>query len=194
MTNLNVVFSLSNTMNYRAILGISLAAIFAVSILGSAYAVGHLTFDGVVIEQRGNNGALSVHIDTGGTIPEDPTSDFGWAVPANNGAGFLVIATHEGVGDDSTGQGPVTSRGQNQPNAYHTHFLTAAGGGPCGGSPHATSATNNEVGRLKIVDDIIWVKNIPKGFIDELTAAGTFSFTLDVRGGDLCIDVVNTFP
>ena len=177
----------------KTILGLSLAAVFAVSMLGSAYAGGHFGFDNVVIEQKGKAGALSVHIDTAGTIPPDPTSDFGWAVPTGNPGEFLVIATHEGVGDDSTGQGPDNSSGPNTLDAYHTHFLTAATTGPCDPSPHATSATNNEVGRLKIVDDKIWVTNIPRGFIDTLSASGTFSFTLDVRGGDLCIDIVNTF-
>ena len=173
-------------MKKSVILGTSFAAIFALSmILVPAYAGGHLTFEGVTITQQGNNGALSVHIDTGGLIPSNPGSDFGWAVPANNGAGFLVITTHGGIGDDSSGQPPL--------NAYHTHFLTADGGGPCAPSPHATSATINEVGRVKIMGDTIWVTNIPKGFINELTASGTFSFTLDIRG-DLCIDVVNIFP
>jgi len=170
----------------KVILGTSFAAIFAFSmILVPAFAGGHLTFDDVTITQQGNNGALSVHIDTGGTITSNPSSDFGWAVPANNGAGFLVIATHGGIGDDSSGQPPL--------NAYHTHFLTAAFSANCGG-PAATSATINQVGKLKIMDDTIWVTNIPKGFINQLTASGTFSFTLDVRGGDLCIDRVNTFP
>jgi len=168
----------------------TIVTIFAVSMtVIPALAAGHVFFDDVTITQQGKNGALSVHIDTKGMIPLDPSSDFGWAVPANSGGGFLVIATHGGVGDDSSGQTKKTL------SAYHTHFLTAEVSGPnCGTSPHATSATINEVGKLKIMDDEIWVTNIPKGHIDELTASGTFSFMLEAIDGDLCINVVNTVP
>ena len=135
----------------------------------------------IIVENNGKS--QSVHIDLKANVPAPGTADFGWAVATSKG--FLVITSHPGIGDDSTAQPPL--------NEYHTHYLTAAGGGPCGDSPHATSATKNEVGRLSIVDDVIWVKNVPRGLAGDLTETG-FSFMLDVRGGDLCIDIVKEFP
>ncbi len=173
-------------MNSKTILGISLAAVFAVSMLGSAYAVGHLVIDGIDVEKSGRNGVnQSVHIDVGATVPAPTGADYGWAVGTLNG-GFLVITSHPTIGDDSNAQPPL--------DAYHTHFLTAEVSGPnCGTDNHATFATKNEVGRLSIMDDMIWVKNVPRGLAGDLTETG-FSFTLSTSGGDLCITGVNTFP
>lgn len=149
--------------------------------LGSAYANGHLVIQDITVVNKGKS--QSVHLDLGLAIPDLPAGDFGWAVATSKG--FLVITSHPGIGDDSTAQPPLEE--------IHTHYLIAAGGGDCNPSPHATSATKNEVGRLSIMDDMIWVKNVPRGLAGDLTETG-FSFTLDVRGGDLCIDVVNEFP
>ena len=169
----------------KTILGLSLAAVFAVSMLGSAYAVGHLNITDISVEKSGRNGVnQSVHIDVAATVPAPTGADYGWAVITSNG--FLVITTHPNIGDDSTAQPPL--------DEYHTHFLTAEVSGPnCGTSPHATFATINEVGRLSIVDDMIWVKNVPRGLAGDLTGTG-FSFMLSTSGGDLCINGVNTFP
>lgn len=169
-------------MNSRAIWGISFAAIFAVTMISAAYASGHLTIDDIDVENPGNNGkAQSVHIDTGGTIPVPPDgTDYGWAVSTSNG-GFLVITSHPNIGDDSTGQPPLEE--------YHTHFLTADGGGPCDPLPHATFATKNEVGKLSIMGDKIWIENVPRGLTGDLIESG-FGFTLFPSGGDLCISPV----
>ena len=168
----------------KTILGLSLAAVFVVSMLGSAYAAGHLIITDISVEKSGRNGVnQSVHIDVAAPVPAPTGDDYGWAVVTSNG--FLVITSHPGIGDDSTAQPPL--------DEYHTHFLTAASGGPCTPAPHATFATINEVGRLSIVDDMIWVKNVPRGLAGDLTETG-FSFMLSISSGDLCINGVNTFP
>jgi len=168
-------------MNSRAIWGVSLAVIFAVSMISASYASGHLTIDSITVEKPGRNGVgQSVHIDVGGTIPVPPDgSDYGWAIDTTKG--FLVITSHPNIGDDSTAQPPLEE--------YHTHFLTAAGDGPCDPLPHATFATKNEVGKLSIMGDMIWVENVPRGLAGDLMESG-FGFTLFTDSGDLCIDPV----
>jgi len=168
------------SMNSRAIWGISIAAIFAVSMISAAYAVGHLLIDDITVEKPGRNGvAQSVHIEVSVDVPDPTGADYGWAVGTSKG--FLVITSHPNIGDDSTGQPPL--------NAYHTHFLTADSGGPCDPLPHATFATKNEVGKLSIMGDMIWVENVPRGLAGDLTESG-FGFTLFTSGGDLCINPV----
>ena len=172
-------------MNTKTILGLSLAAVFAVSILGSAYAGNHLVFgaNGITVENTGKS--QSVEIEIAVNVPSPTGFDYGWAVDSSNG-GFVIVTTHPNIGDDSIAQPPL--------DAYHTHFLTAEVSGPnCGTSPHATSATKNEVGRLSITGDTISVKNVPRGLAGDLAETG-FSFKLAVTGGDLCINIVNTIP
>ncbi len=177
-------------MNTKTIIGISLAAVFAVSMLGSAYAVGHLIFDdvdGIIVEKSGRNGVnQSVHITVSAGEPSPAGGNYGWAVGPTSNGGFLVITSHPGIGDDSTAQPPL--------DEYHTHYLTAEVSGPnCGTDNHATFATTNEVGRLSLMGDEIWVKNVPRGLVGDLPETG-FSFTLATSGGDLCITGVDTFP
>ncbi len=178
-------------MNNRAILGISLAAIFAVSMLGSAYANGHLGIESYTIVNKGKS--QSVHIELGAAIPDLPAGNFGWAVPTSND-GFLVIASHP-VADDSTAQPPNV---ESPSEKMHTHFLTAGSTNDCASGITPTFATKNEVGRLSINDDreTIWVKNVPRGLAGDLLATGAFGFTLtieDVNGDStdsLCINPV----
>ena len=178
-------------MNSRAIWGISIAAIFAVSMISAAYAGGHLLIDDITVEKPGRNGvAQSVHIEVSVNVPDPTGDDYGWAVETSKG--FLVITSHPNIGDDSTGQPPL--------NAYHTHFLTAGDNTDCDPSPAATFATPDEVGLLSIEDDMIWVKNVPRGLVGVLSEAG-FSFNLELRDGpddgdakSLCIDGVDEFP
>jgi len=116
MTNLNVVFSLSNTMNYRAILGISLAAVFAISmIMLPAYAGGHAVVTSATAEQKG--GSLKLSVTAGADIPRFPDAlansvlVFGYAW-ADLDTGDVVLATiHPTIGRDS----------HQNPDAWHPH-------------------------------------------------------------------------
>jgi len=180
-------------MNTKTIMGISLATVFAVSMIAPAYAgvAGYFLIEDVVVEHSGNNGVnQSVHIDLGGDVPALPADpeNFGWAVVTDKG--FLVIASHP-VATDSTAQPPEEE--------MHTHFLTAdLNSDDCNSGAHATFATKNEVGRLSIMGDEIWVKNVPRGLAGDLQESA-FSFTLtfedlNTDGTDsLCINPVGTF-
>jgi len=102
-------------------LGISLAAVFAVSMIGTAFAGAHpawITPTEFSIEQKGNIAVLSV--TTGADIPKKP-DDF---VNANVVAGFawvdldsgeIVVTTiHPNFGRDS----------HQNPDAWHVHTAT----------------------------------------------------------------------
>ena len=179
-------------MNTKTILGLSFAVVFAASMLGSAYASGHLDITGITVEKSGRNGVnQSVHIDVSADVPAPDGGDYGWAVGPTSKGGFLVITSHPNIGDDSTGQHPPSDPASDE---YHTHYLTAEVSGPnCGTDNHATFATPNEVGILSIDGDQIWVENVPRGLAGNLPLTG-FSFTLSASGGDLCITGVDTFP
>jgi len=137
------------------------------------------------VEVKSDGSTQSVHIEVDDDVPKPTGDDYGWAVPTSSG-GFIVITTHPTIGDDSEAQPPD--------EAYHVHFLTAGGGGPCDPLPHATSATLAEPGELKIDDDKIWVTGIPvDGTIGNMAADGTFSFTLFISAPNLCINPVDAF-
>ncbi len=172
----------------KILLGIAFATVFAVSmIFPNVLADDENEF--LEIEKVKVKGQ-SVHIEVDDDVPVPPTGgDYGWAVPTSTG--FIVITTHPNIGGDSAGQEPPPA--SDSIEDYHTHFLTAAGSENCGG-PKATDASFEEVGLLMINGEKIWVTNIPAdssiGPTGDLQKKGAFGFTLEVRGGDLCIDIV----
>ena len=175
-------------MNARTMLGISFAAIFAVSMLVPNVLADDeeefLEIEEVKIESDGTT--QSVHIEVDDDVPVPPTGDdYGWAVPTSTG-GFIVITTHPNIGDDSEAQPPL--------DEYHSHFLTATSSADCGDLPAAASATDAEPGVLSIMDDMIWVTDIPvDATIGDMISDGTFSFTLFTSGNSLCINPVDSF-
>ena len=168
----------------KTILGLSLAAVFAVSMLGSVYASGHLTGFDISVENKGKS--QSVHIDLAAPIPELPAGNFGWALPTTdkNGdpKGFLVIASHPDA---------VDSNVQPPDEVMHTHFLTAGDTDDCTSGTTPTFASKNHVGKLSISEDrlSIWVTNIPRGSAGDLTGTG-FGFTLSFE--DLNLDEIES--
>jgi len=83
----------------KTILGLSLAAVFAVSMLGSAYAAGHLAVIDTTIS------GTDVWITTSFTVHSGAPNAYGYAVPLDNG-GFLVVATHPGADDSDRQKNP----------------------------------------------------------------------------------------
>lgn len=116
-------------MNSRAIGALSLAALFAVSmIMVPAYAGGHLGIMDTDIETKTNsnpknpNERIKVHIEVGADIPVDGSiSGFGYAILTESGNGaalslgkVLVLVTHLPI-DDSDHEDPTSG--------LHTHVL-----------------------------------------------------------------------
>jgi len=90
--------------NKKAILGISLAAVFAISLLGSAYASGHLTIEKASVDATPTE-IKKAKIETTGKIPTKGgfvgygvvTSSFVMPFPASGPADVVVATTHAGV-------------------------------------------------------------------------------------------------
>ena len=75
----------------KTILGLSLAAVFAVSMLGSAYAGNHLIFgaNGITVENTGKSQSVEIEISV--NVPSPTGADYGWAVDTSNGISNCVV-------------------------------------------------------------------------------------------------------
>ena len=99
----------------KTILGLSLAAVFAVSMLGSAYAGRHAVVTSATADEK--DGSLRLSVTTGADIPRFPDGlansvlVFGYAW-ADLDTGDVVLATiHPTIGRDS----------HQNPDAWHPH-------------------------------------------------------------------------
>ncbi|HET6517881.1 MAG TPA: hypothetical protein VFG25_06660 [Nitrosopumilaceae archaeon] len=169
-------------MNSRAILGISLAAFFAVSMTilpVTASDSSFLDIVGVKISANQN----SAQITTAASIPTDGTSGlFGYGIPAANGV--LGITSHGGA-FDSEGQDDADDA------SFHTHLVTATPSKQCPNGVLVTSASFEEVGNANVAGNKITVANIDNDATGELgDPSDAFSFTLGPtkNGKGLCVN------
>ena len=200
-------------MNSKTILGISIAAVFAVSILTtSAYAggLGFLDIKKASVDSNDNKLKKAI-IETFGKIPKKGAA-LGYAVgttefdPATGGT--LIVATmHPGVLDSVRQKGDIMSP------AWHTHYVEVGAVAACGGVG-VTDISYESPGKLVISGKKLTIKNVPTGTIDthfglapnslnEFTTGDPVqvvaSFTLrPVFGANgleaVCVDDVNLFP
>jgi len=168
-------------MNSKTILGISFAAVFAVSMMMvPAFAGGHLVLEKVEVK---DNGKQSLEIDVGANIPQaGEAGAFGYG--AFGTKAILAITSHGGVGPDSETQTDAADP------VLHTHAVTATTDTPCPSELAVASASFKEVGDLEVSGDTVEVTNISKGKIGTLTGT-VVSFTLSSENSDICINVVN---
>ena len=102
-------------MNSRAILGITLAAVFAFSmILVPAFAGGHIIIESSEMIKYVKKGEIDLSIKVTAKIPKDETGLFGWALLGWTKT--LVLVTHVPAFDDSDFD--------NKGGAFHTHVLS----------------------------------------------------------------------
>jgi len=170
-------------MNSKTILGISFAAVFAVSMMMvPVFAAGHVNLQKVEVKDTGKQ---SVEINVLGPItPTGGPGAFGFG--AFGSKAILAITTHGGVGPDSEAQ-----TNQADP-VFHTHALQLKTTTPCATGLAVASASFKEVGDLEVTGTTVEVKNISKGKIGTLTGT-VVSFLLSVDpGGDICVDVRKT--
>jgi len=165
-------------MNSRVILGISIAAIFAVSMmLLPVSAGGHLAITGSTVYQTGTGNAIIAVV---APIPTDGSlGSFGFAFPLTDGSGcLLAAATHGAIGDDSSAQNP------NNLDVMHTHIvcLTAVAPAVCASELAIASATKNEVGKATVSDNFLVLSEIPVGI-----ANAPLSFPLSAPAGAICV-------
>jgi len=151
-------------MNTKTILGISLAVVFAVSTLGSAYAAGHLGIvDVEVSKSEAGNNLLDIHIEVGATIPE--TGAFGYGIIGNGGLNnVLSLTSHSGILDHSF-------QNDEDDGILHPHVLDLKGiTDACSGADvevdvAKTIRTGNNFDALYetlVVDDTVWIFDVPK--------------------------------
>ena len=109
-------------MNSRAILGVTLAAVFALSmIMLPAYAGGHLAIVSSEMIKYQKKGEIDLHIQVTAKIPKDETGLFGWALLGWTKT--LVLVTHVPAFDDTTFD--------NKGGAFHPHVLSLIASGVC---------------------------------------------------------------
>jgi len=158
----------------KTILGLSLAAVFAVSMIGTAYAAGHLAVTDTVFDDG------DVWITTSFTVHSGAPNAYGYAVPLDNG-GFLVVATHPGADDSDRQKNP-------RHPVFHVHYLEAAGATDCTDSTLQATHASDPDAKLKIKNNMIHVTDIDlsdtdKGPIGSLatgfTGAAAFGFFID---------------
>jgi len=172
-------------MNTKTILGISLGAVFVLSmIMVPVFAAGHVVLEKVEVKDTGKQ---SVEINVRGPIPQDGSLDaFGFG--AIGSKAILGVTTHDGVGPDSEAQAGGTGA------VFHTHALQlkTVAAATCASTTAVASASFKEVGDLEVTGDTVEVKNISKGKIGTLTGE-VRSFTITLGGGGaLCVNFVNT--
>jgi len=181
--NLNNIASKSGLMNTKTIPGISLGAVFVVSMMMMpAFAGGHVILEEVKVNTNGKQ----LEIEVAGPIPQDGSlGAFGFG--AFGTKAILAITTHGGVGPDSEAQ-----TNQADP-VFHTHALQlkTVSAATCGSETAVASASFNEVGDLEVTEDTVEVKNISKSEIGKLTGT-VVSFLLSVSGEDICVNVIRT--
>ncbi len=179
-------------MNTKTILGLSLAAVFVLSMVVAvplAEATGHLV---ITSKTTKNTGAVSkATFTTSVNIPQTGGAGaFGYGVIGNSA--ILAITTHGGVGPDSPAQA-----NQADP-VFHTHIVTLGASGACASGTEVTSITFAEAGQLKVKGNTVKVTAVPQSLTGGFTGS-LASFKLSVIGPannptNVCVDMLTIFP
>ena len=198
-------------MNSKAILGVSFAAVFAVSMILAQNAITPMAFaddddDGdsngsfltiVESEVEIDDGEIEVEIETAGDVPLDGTSGaFGYALLTDGGSGALdnvmVLVTHLPLDDSSF---------EELPSGFHTHVLDLmAGTGACAGFDAEVDLVGSGANVAFDVDydweideNEIEIEDIPSSDLGNPSSViGVAAFTVTPSFGplQLCVDVI----
>ncbi len=180
-------------MNTKTILGISLGAVFVLSMMMMpAFAGAHLVID--TAEAKTVKGKSTVEVTTIGNFEGSPGA-FGLGAIGTSGK-VIAVTTHGGVGPDSEAQAGGTGA------VFHTHVVTGKFVDACKDATlnpdgfAIASASFKEVGDLELDGNDIEIKNIPVGSVGKLTG-DVFTFVLRLVGAppspdEICIDVKTT--
>ncbi len=141
-------------MNSRTILGVTLAAVFTLSmIMLPAYAGGHLAIVSTEMIKYEKKGEIDLHIQVTAKIPKDETGLFGWALLGWTKT--LVLVTHVPAFDDS--------EFDNKGGAFHPHVLSLIASGVCASTLEIdTGAAITDPGYISKVGSVnINIKKVP---------------------------------
>jgi len=182
----------------KTILGISFAAVFVFSmVLIPAYAGGHLALDKTNIKVK-NLEISKVDIKVVVTIPTDGSAGaFGYGIFTDDLNNVLALTTHKGI-DDHPSQG-----GDPNNPVFHAHVLDLflppvsancatydAEVDLAGSGANAGIDADYDV---KVKGKKITVKKIDMSEISE-GVESIKAFTIDVIGGNLCLNVKSSQP
>jgi len=156
--------------NTKTILGISFAAVFALSmIMVPAYAAGHLAIEKTDVKVK-NFATLDVKITATANIPKDSSTPFGYGIFTNGNNKVLALTSHGvGIEDHPDQDGPFDP-------VFHAHILdlmTARPSCPAGSAVEVDwgNTLDNNISpeyKVKIKKDKISVK----ASVDDLDDAG----------------------
>ena len=174
--NLNYFcFRLVPMTKTKTILGISFAAVMAVSLMymPTALASGHgfSVVKAVADKDKKNYDVVFV-------LSEEPPAAF-WGVAIPTKGGFLGVTLHDPIHDSEGDPG------------LHTHFVTVATDTvECGvGSVVVTSASFEEVGTAELVGNAVIVEDVPKKIGKKLKTDEAFSFGISLGlTGKVCLN------
>ena len=163
-------------MNSKTILSLSIATIFAVSMLGMAFAAGHDVLSSY--PTIAGKGAKTVTFTAMANVPTDGTGgNFGFGIFAEKG---VVVATSHPVAIYSVAQPPL--------EAFHSHLVQLdTPTADCASGIAVASLTKHEVGKVSVSGDKVTIKNIPPGQSGDLTGPAV-SFTLSIENGRVCVN------
>ncbi len=170
-------------MNSRAILGVSLAAVFALSmIMLPVYAGGHLAIEQAKMIKHPKKGEINLNIQVGAKIPTDSSGLFGWALLGWEKT--LVDVTHVPAFDDSDFE---------KKGGFHTHVLTLTDDTDCtSGLKIDTDKDITDPGYKNNVGGVdISIRNVPLADLGAKTGAPMVTgFFINDAGesGSLCIN------
>ena len=197
-------------MNTKTILGISLAAVFAVSLLGGAYASGYLTIESASVSATATE-ITKAKINTGDKIPTKGEAALGYGI-VTSGTDLVVATTHAGVLDSEEQKGDPTSP------KWHNHYVKLAPDAACVSPVNPSGLRVVDIsyespGKVHVKSDKIELKDVPLGVIPthigiapnavSVATTGTYvgavaSFTLSVipdptYGVGVCVDNLAPF-
>ena len=154
-------------MNTKRLLGISLAAAFAISFLGSAYASGYLTIESASVNATPDE-IKKAKINTGDKIPKKDafvgygvvTSSFSSDFPEVP-ADVVVATTHPGVLDSEKQKGDIMSP------KWHNHYVKiGTGDAGCASGIQVLDISFESPGKVRVHGDSITLRNVPIGDVD----------------------------
>ena len=169
-------------MNTKTLLGISLAAAFAISMIGPAMATdsGFLLVNGGTVTP--NNGVYKATIESAVDIPRhtDVLGGYGWFTGGNDWAVYAITTHNAFDSEDPDNVNDVRDSAQN-PDSWHAHLVNVDE------NACITEVTKVTTTGISIVDGDMKI-TVPKSKIDGSIAGQASGFHI-VPGVELCDSV-----
>ena len=158
----------------KTILGISLAALFAVFMIAPAFAAGHLAITEAEVDDD------EVEIQVAADIPTDGSAGaFGFGAFTTDGK-VVAVTTHGGVGPDSETQEDASDP------AFHSHLVELTDVTGCASGLAVADVSFEEIATFEVDDDEVEIEDI-----GEKLNGVVVSFSLTLEAGDICVNPIS---